>query len=176
MTTFSAVASFAVIAALLTIIPGLDTALVVRAAVTQGRRIGFATALGINTGTLIWGAAAAMGVSALLTASRVVYDALRLAGAAYLLWLGTSMLWRSRRRCDTGAAGAVGSEPVLASGRADVLASWSRGVATNLLNPKVGVFYVAMLPQFIPAGPRTCSWECSWRACTTWRVSPGSRC
>jgi threonine/homoserine/homoserine lactone efflux protein len=68
VTAFSAVASFAVVAGLMTIIPGLDTVLVVRTALSEGRRRGFAVALGINTGVLIWGAAAAVGVSALLVA------------------------------------------------------------------------------------------------------------
>ncbi|HET9081928.1 MAG TPA: LysE family translocator [Trebonia sp.] len=93
--------SFAVVAGLMTIIPGLDTALVVRTAVTQGRRHGFAVALGINTGVLIWGAAAAAGVSALLVAPRLAYDAVRTAGAVYLVWLGTAMLWRTWKRRGT---------------------------------------------------------------------------
>jgi threonine/homoserine/homoserine lactone efflux protein len=98
MTVYSALISFAVVAGLLTIIPGIDTALVVRAAVSEGRRAGFVTALGIGSGTLVWGAAAAIGVSALLTASRLGYDVLRLAGAGYLLTLGATMLCQSRRR------------------------------------------------------------------------------
>ncbi len=73
MTLPAAVLSFAVLAGLLTVVPGLDTALVLRAAITQGRRQAFATALGINTGALAWGAAAAVGVSALLTASTIAY-------------------------------------------------------------------------------------------------------
>jgi threonine/homoserine/homoserine lactone efflux protein len=95
MTVYSALISFAVVAGLLTIIPGIDSALVVRAAVSQGRRAGFVTALGIGSGTLVWGAAAAIGVSALLTASRLGYDVLRLAGAGYLLTLGATMLCQS---------------------------------------------------------------------------------
>ena len=163
MTVYSALISFAVIAGLLTIIPGIDTALVVRAAVSQGRRAGFVTALGIGSGTLVWGAAAAIGVSALLTASRLGYDVLRLAGAVYLLTLGATMLWRSQRRrrslithSETGPgveaeADHATRQSAPASRGLGLLGMWSRGVLTNLLNPKVGVFYVAMLPQFIPA-------------------------
>ena len=135
----------------MTIIPGLDTALVVRTAVTQGRRQGFAVALGINTGVLIWGAAAAVGVSALLVASRLAYDALRLAGAAYLVWLGGTMLWRTWRRRGADRDNAVSGQPSCPAAQGSALRSWSRGVATNVLNPKIGAFYVAMLPQFIPA-------------------------
>ncbi|MEU8268986.1 LysE family translocator [Sphaerisporangium sp. NPDC049002] len=129
----------------MTIIPGLDTALVLRAAVTGGRRQAFATALGINTGVLIWGAAAAVGISALLTASALAYTLLRYIGAAYMLWLGASMLWRAR----AGQATDPTPQPETASGAGR---AWIRGLATNLLNPKVGVFYVALLPQFIPDG------------------------
>jgi threonine/homoserine/homoserine lactone efflux protein len=149
VTDLSAIASFAVVAGLLTLIPGLDTALVVRTAVTQGRRQGFAAALGIVTGCLVWGAAAAVGVSALLIASHLAYDVVRAAGAAYLVWLGTAMLWRTRGRRGTAPRDATGSQPV--SARESVPRSWFRGTTTNLLNPKIGAFYVAMLPQFLPA-------------------------
>lgn len=146
VTVLGAMLSFGAVAGLLTIIPGLDTALVLRAAVTQGRRPAFATAVGINSGLLIWGAAAAAGVSALLTASHVAYTALRVAGAVYLIWFGATSLWRTWRSR---------GEPVVATERdagPGLTRAWSRGVLTNLLNPKVGVFYVAMLPQFIPEG------------------------
>jgi threonine/homoserine/homoserine lactone efflux protein len=151
----SDMASFAVVAGLLTIIPGIDTALVVRTTVTQGRSRGFAVAFGINTGVLIWGAAAAVGVSALLVASRTAYDAVRVAGAVYLVWLGTMMLWRSRghretSRDSTTRHGAADGKPVPPRPTEGPVRSWLRGTTTNLLNPKIGAFYVAMLPQFIP--------------------------
>jgi threonine/homoserine/homoserine lactone efflux protein len=149
VTVPSAVASFAVVAGLLTIIPGLDTALVLRAALTQGRRQAFATALGISTGALIWGAAAAVGVSALLTASHLAYTVLRIAGATYLVWLGLTILWRSRLFRSPVADGPGGESGGHQAGE-PLIRCWSRGLATNLLNPKVGVFYVATLPQFIP--------------------------
>jgi threonine/homoserine/homoserine lactone efflux protein len=94
--------SFAVVAGLVTIIPRLDTALVVRTTVAQGRHRGFAAAFGINTGVMVWGAAAA-GVSALLTASQLAYDVIRATGAAYLVWLGTTMLWRTHLVPQPGA-------------------------------------------------------------------------
>ncbi|WP_433356777.1 LysE family translocator [Microtetraspora malaysiensis] len=154
MTIFSALASFSVVAGLMTIVPGLDTALVLRAAISGGRRHAFATALGINTGVLVWGAAAAVGVSALLTASQTAYTAVRLAGAAYLIWVGAGMVWRTvRRPAGTSAAGS-GVTPAAAPGPSTLPGAgraWARGLLTNLLNPKIGVFYVAMLPQFIPA-------------------------
>lgn len=164
MTIMHAFLSFAVIAGLLTIIPGLDTAFVLRTAVTHGRRPAFAAALGIATSSLIWGMAAATGVSALLTASQTAYLVLRIVGAAYLVWFGATVLRDALlRRARTGNGDEPGealrtcpaesvTEPHPSGTGSPILRSWARGVSTNLLNPKVGVFYVAMLPQFIPAG------------------------
>ena len=146
MSVQAAVLGFAVVALLLTVTPGLDTALVLRAAVTRGRRDAFATALGVVAGVLGWGAAAAVGVSALLTASTVAYDVLRLVGAGYLVWLGGRVLWRLVRHRAAAAAGSVTAAP------GGALRSARTGLLTNLLNPKVGAFYVAVLPQFLPAG------------------------
>jgi threonine/homoserine/homoserine lactone efflux protein len=142
----TAVLSFAIVAGLITIIPGLDTAMVLRAAIAHGRKQAFATALGINTGALIWGAGAAVGVSALVTASTVAYTAPRAAGAVYMIWLGARLL-RNALRTDE-VASAVTLQVVVPPG---TLRSWLRGLMTNLLNPKIGAFYVAVLPQFIPA-------------------------
>lgn len=146
MTLAGAVVGFGLIALLLTITPGLDTALVLRAAITRSRRDAFATAVGVIGGVLAWGAAAAVGVSALLAASTVAYDVVRLVGAAYMLWLGGRILWRAIRHAAAAAdeVGAGGSVGAWRSARA--------GLLTNLLNPKVGAFYISALPQFLPAG------------------------
>jgi threonine/homoserine/homoserine lactone efflux protein len=148
---WSDLASFAVVAGLLTIIPGIDTALVVRTTVAQGRRRGYAVAAGICTGCLIWGAAAAVGVSALLVASRLGYDVVRAAGAVYLTWLGATMLWRTRTRRGGAPEDSSSSQPASPRPTESAFRSWLRGTTTNLLNPKIGAFYVAILPQFIPA-------------------------
>jgi threonine/homoserine/homoserine lactone efflux protein len=145
-----AVLSFALVAGLLTLIPGLDTALVLRAAISQGRRPAFATALGISCGALVWGAAAAAGVSALLVASRIGYDALRIAGAVYLVLLGARLLLAAYRAGPAADPADDPDQPAAGRRRGQLLLSWRRGFATNLLNPKVGAFYVAVLPQFIP--------------------------
>jgi threonine/homoserine/homoserine lactone efflux protein len=145
VTVSSAVLAFALLAAVLTVTPGLDTALVLRAALAGSRREAFATGAGIVAGLLVWGAAAAAGVSALLTASEFAFDVLRFAGAAYLVAYGLRLVVRSARpRAGAQAADAV---PARSAWRAARL-----GLATNLLNPKVGVFYVALLPQFVPSG------------------------
>lgn len=150
MTLVQALLSFAVVAGLLTLVPGIDTALVLRSSLSRSRSFAFATALGINSGALIWGVAAAVGVSALLAASELAYLLLTLAGAAYMIWLGLSLLWKSLHR-QLPASGAGGAE-VPPAPRNPLFKGWVTGAGTNLLNPKVGVFYIATIPQFIPAG------------------------
>jgi threonine/homoserine/homoserine lactone efflux protein len=143
VTLGTAVVTFALVALALTLTPGLDSALVLRSALTRGRRDAAATGAGIVTGLFVWGAAAAVGVSALLTASHLAYDVLRFAGAAYLVWFGLRLLVRAvRGTAEVAPDGVVQASPWRAA---------RQGLATNLLNPKVGVFYVALLPQFIPA-------------------------
>lgn len=137
------IASFAAVVALLTLTPGLDTALILRTSLLSGRRPAWGVVTGIQAGTLVWGVLAAVGLSTLLAASQVAYDVLRWAGAAYLVWMGARMLWQSRRKGEELTA-----PPVQEGGFAK---GFRRGLITNLLNPKVGAFYIAMLPQFIPA-------------------------
>lgn len=139
-----AVVTFAAAAALLILLPGPDNTLVIRNALRGGRRVGLRTAAGVLTGLLIWAAAAAGGLSVLLQASRIGYDVLRYAGAAYLLWLGVSSL-RSR-----GGTALEGDAPGGARRRSG--AGYLTGIATNLFNPKIGVFMVSFLPAFVPRG------------------------
>ncbi len=143
MTTLQALLAFSLAAFLLTITPGLDTALVLRTAATEGLRRAFAAALGIGIGCLVWGVAAACGAGALLTASELAYTALKWAGAAYLVWVGSKMLIKPRERFEPGAVAPTGG---------GTFAALRRGLLTNLLNPKVGVFYISFLPQFVPTG------------------------
>lgn len=149
MTPLAALLAFTVAATLLTITPGLDTALVLRTAAIDGPRRALLAGLGVCAGCLAWGVAAALGLGALLAASSLAYDALRIAGAIYLCWLGARLLACSlRRRAGDAAPGMLPAAP--AGGGA--LQWFWRGCLTNMLNPKVGVFYVTFLPQFIPAG------------------------
>nr|WP_260407634.1 LysE family translocator [Planomonospora venezuelensis] len=131
----------------MTLTPGLDTALILRTSMLSGRRSAWGVVLGIQAGTLGWGAMTAAGVSTLLATSRLAYDVLRWAGAAYLVWMGARMLWESRR-----GGGAAAEAPADRPEGGGFLTAFRRGLLTNLLNPKVGVFYVAMLPQFMPDG------------------------
>ncbi|HEY4940246.1 MAG TPA: LysE family translocator [Rhizomicrobium sp.] len=137
-----AIAAFAVAAGLLTVTPGLDTALVLRTAAVEGPRRGMQAALGIALGCLAWGVAASVGLGALLAVSRFAFDVLRIAGALYMLWLGGRMLVAAFRKVET-ATESTAAAPTR---------SWLlRGFLTNILNPKVGVFYVTFLPLFVPA-------------------------
>jgi len=149
MDPVTALLSFSVAAALLTLTPGLDTALVLRTATVDGPRPAMAAAAGIVTGCLCWGVAAALGVGALLAVSELAYRTVQLAGAAYLCWLGGVMVAGAMRRAAPLRLLTAGSAAVPAARHTARRWFW-RGVLTNLLNPKIGVFYVSLLPQFIP--------------------------
>jgi threonine/homoserine/homoserine lactone efflux protein len=136
----TALITFVAAAGLMTITPGLDTAMVLRTAAVEGHRTAALAALGIVLGCLAWGAAVALGLGVLLAASSLAYTALKWAGAAYLAWLGIRLLLSPRSRFDLAKAGTARGGNW-----------WLRGFLTNLLNPKVGVFYVSFLPQFVPA-------------------------
>ncbi|MDH2429269.1 LysE family translocator [Sphaerisporangium sp. TRM90804] len=144
MDIYGSLAAFALIVGVLTVTPGLDTALILRTSLLIDRRSAWAVVLGIQAGTLMWGLLTAAGLSALLAASALAYETLRWAGVVYLVWMGGLMLWRSRR----GGAGEVAA-PDQPKSRA-WWPTFRRGLLTNALNPKVGAFYVAVLPQFMP--------------------------
>jgi threonine/homoserine/homoserine lactone efflux protein len=133
---------YLVTAAVLTITPGLDTAMVLRTSAMQGARQGMFAAFGIGLGCLCWGSAAAFGLGAVLAASPTAFLILKLVGAGYLAWLGIGLLLHPRRSFEHAAA------PVATE--SDVRRAFLRGFATNILNPKVGIFYVTLLPQFVP--------------------------
>ena len=129
------------IVTLLTITPGADMAMVARSVFTGGRRDAFATTLGISAGCLAWATASALGVAAVLAASQTAYDALRLVGAVYLIWLGVQSLLAAR----SGVVPVAETEG--AKGK-----PFRQGLLTNLFNPKIAVFYSTFLPQFIGPG------------------------
>jgi threonine/homoserine/homoserine lactone efflux protein len=124
------------VAALLTITPGPDMAVVTRSALERGFGPAVWTTLGIVAGLLAWAAAAAVGVAAIFNASAEAFTALKLVGAAFLLYLGLQA-WRAKH---TGEV-----LPPEEAGRGN----FRRGLLTNLLNPKIGVFYSTVLPQFV---------------------------
>jgi threonine/homoserine/homoserine lactone efflux protein len=133
-------AGFLVVAAVVICTPGQDTALTIRNALAGGRRSGLATALGVASGQAVWTFAAAAGLVAVLRASQPAFTALRLAGAAYLVYLGLqSLLAAARRR-------GGGHRPPAA--RATPGGSLRQGLLSNLANPKMAVFFTSLLPQF----------------------------
>jgi threonine/homoserine/homoserine lactone efflux protein len=132
--------AFIAAASLLTITPGLDTALVLRTAIGGSARRAALAGLGIITGCLVWALLVAFGLGALLAASKLAYVILKWVGAAYLLLVGYKMLRYPRRAYVTASESNEAHGPAFAT-----------GALTNLLNPKIGIFYVSFLPQFVPA-------------------------
>jgi threonine/homoserine/homoserine lactone efflux protein len=131
--------AFIPVALLLTLIPGADTALVTRNALALGLRGARWTILGIATGCLMHATASALGLSAILATSAQAYEVVKLAGAAYLIWIGVQGI---------RGAGARATDALVASEAHPFM----QGFLTNILNPKVALFYLTFLPQFIPAG------------------------
>jgi threonine/homoserine/homoserine lactone efflux protein len=138
-----ALLSFTAASVLIVLLPGPDSLVVVRGLVRGGRRSGVLTAAGVLCGLLVWVTATALGVSALLRASQIGYDVLEVVGACYLVWLGLRSLISLRRT--TGESVPVEAIEAMRSG------FWA-GFLTDLLNPKVGVFFVSFLPGFVPDG------------------------
>ena len=131
--------AFLAVALVVICTPGPDTALTVRNSLLGNRRAGIFTALGVSTGQLVWTFAASIGIAALLVASEPAFQALKLAGAAYLIWLGVQTLWGVVRR----------RSPEVRAGRAvSPCQAWRQGVLSNLGNPKSAAFFTSLLPQF----------------------------
>lgn len=149
--------TFVLIALLLTITPGVDTVLVLRNCLARGTGAGLASATGICSGLLVHALLSSVGLTVILSQSATAYHAVRLAGAAYLLWLGGRMLWGSLRsargvRLQGTTAGDhnVIAQPAARTG--GFPRSFMEGLLNNLLNPKVVLFYLAVVPQFVPHG------------------------
>jgi threonine/homoserine/homoserine lactone efflux protein len=137
-----ALLTFLAAAALIIVAPGPDTLLVTRNVFRRGRRGGLVTAAGTVTGLALWSVAAALGLSALLAASEVGYNVARVAGGLYLIWLGVQTLRSHGTVPDT----ATEATPV------PMHRAYLSGVLSNLLNPKIGVFFITFLPGFVPLG------------------------
>ncbi len=133
--------AFVLVAVVMICTPGPDTALTIRNAAGAGRRAGLATAAGVASGQAVWVLASAVGAAALLRASAPAFEALRWIGAAYLVYLGVQSLRAAFGRRAAGHAAAPA--PGAGSRRA-----FRQGLLSNLANPKMGVFFVTLLPQF----------------------------
>lgn len=144
----SQIIAFTIVAAAMTMLPGADTMLVVRNVLRGGRRDGYYTVTGICSGLYVHALLSALGVSVILMQSATAFTAMKIAGACYLVWLGLQSL--------RGAAGKTAARPADVVSKAVVTPArcFREGFLTNVLNPKVAVFYLALLPQFIrPADP-----------------------
>jgi threonine/homoserine/homoserine lactone efflux protein len=141
-------ALFAVTVLVVNATPGVDLMFTLVATLQGGVRAGLAAAAGIAAGCVVHTLAAAFGLAALLMTSAAAFNAVKWAGAAYLLWLAVGMLQQGWGR--GGAAPAVGPAPAEPARSAGAL--FRRGFLTNVLNPKVALFFLALLPQFIAAG------------------------
>jgi threonine/homoserine/homoserine lactone efflux protein len=122
------------------LMPGPDMLVVLRTALTGGARAGAWAAAGSAVGNLVWGTATVLGATALLTASATAFTALKLGGAAYLVWLGTQALLAARRGDLLATEAAEGSQG----------GAFRRGLVSDLANVKVGLFWTALVPQFLP--------------------------
>jgi threonine/homoserine/homoserine lactone efflux protein len=140
----STLISFLGVAVLLALLPGPATALVVRSAALHGRRSAFLTVLGNSTGILLWAVASVLGISALVAASSAAFVALRVVGAVVLVYLGVQAL-RGVKAVNDRESG---------MGRSSFVA----GLVTSGANPKLAVFFIALLPQFVPAGAPVLPW------------------
>ncbi|MEV6314317.1 LysE family translocator [Streptomyces sp. NPDC051776] len=126
--------------------PGPSTVLIIRQSL-QSKRAGFLTVLGNETGVFIWGVVAAFGLTALLEASRLAYDTMRIVGAVVLVWFGIQAIRSARRHGKGGEAGVPTREVVTSSWR-----SYRGGLLMNMANPKAAIFAMSFLPQFVPDG------------------------
>jgi threonine/homoserine/homoserine lactone efflux protein len=150
--------AFVGVAALLTILPGADMALVTRNVLALGRRRTMLTILGIGAGCLIHATASALGISAILATSATAYNVVKTVGAAYLVWLGVQSIRGSSAARQLGSSAVVGGRVAerpssrVAERPSSRAAAFTQGFLTNVLNPKVAIFYLTFLPQFIAPG------------------------
>lgn len=144
----SAMVLFLAATVMLNLTPGPDMLYVIATSVGGGRKVGVAAALGIGGGTIVHTCAAAIGLSALLMSSATLYDAVRYAGAAYLIYLGV--------RSFTSKSARIGA---FTRGQASAWATFRQGIATNVLNPKVAIFFLAFLPQFVDPSRGSAGWQ-----------------
>jgi threonine/homoserine/homoserine lactone efflux protein len=141
--------AFLLVSVVVIVTPGPDTALTVRNTLLRGRSGGVGTALGVSVGQMVWALATSIGIVAILLASEIVFDVVKLAGAAYLVWLGVQTLYVAF----VPKAGPAPSALQLSGDRrGSVLAGFRQGLLSDLSNPKMAAFFASILPQFAPQG------------------------
>lgn len=132
------------VAALVIVIPGPDTAVVTKNVLVHGRRAAFGTSMGVSAGLSVWTIAAAVGVASVVRASAVAFTVLKLVGALYLVWLGVQAL-RAARQPESRAR--TVNKPAMGA-----LGGFRQGFLSDLANPKIGIFFTSLLPQFVDPG------------------------
>jgi threonine/homoserine/homoserine lactone efflux protein len=137
--------AFVAVAAVVIVTPGQDTALVIKNTLAGRRAAGIATAFGVSAGQAVWALATSAGLAAVLVASERLFLALKLAGAAYLVYLGLHSLWNALKR----RTPSVETDRERRLGRRS---AFRQGALSNLGNPKMAVFFTSLLPQFAPSG------------------------
>jgi threonine/homoserine/homoserine lactone efflux protein len=138
-------AAFLALSIVVIVTPGPDTALTIRNTLLGGRSAGLATAVGVCSGQAVWTVATSAGVAALIVASDAAFTAVKLLGAAYLVFLGVQALWHAVR-------GSAPLRPKTAGERLPGRAAVRQGLLSDLGNPKMAVFFTSLLPQFAPRG------------------------
>lgn len=130
---------FIVAAIILNLTPGIDTMYILTRSVSQGKKAGIVSVAGIMSGCIVHVLFAAFGLSLILSTSAIIFTAVKWAGAFYLIYLGIKTLLEKNTSFDTSSDDAV----------KDLIKTYRQGVITNVLNPKVGLFFLSFLPQFI---------------------------
>lgn len=134
------------VAAIVIVVPGPDTAVVTKNLLVHGRRAAFGTCLGVSAGLSVWTLAAAIGVASLVRASAPAFTVLKLIGALYLAWLGLQAL-RAAGRTELGGSFATANKSAMRA-----LGGFRQGFLSDLANPKIGIFFTSLLPQFVDRG------------------------
>jgi RhtB (resistance to homoserine/threonine) family protein len=138
-------AVFVGVAAAVILLPGPDTAVVTKNVLLHGRRAGLGTSAGIGVGLSVWTLAAAVGLASVVRASAVAFTVLKVVGALYLMWLGFQALRAARHRA--GEQGPAATRPALGA-----RGGFRQGLLSDLANPKIGIFFTSLLPQFVDTG------------------------
>jgi RhtB (resistance to homoserine/threonine) family protein len=134
------------VAAVVIVVPGPDTAVVTKNVLVYGRRAALGTSLGVGAGLSVWTVAAAVGLASLLRASAVAFTILKLLGALYLIWLGVQAL-RAARHPASDAVAPTANKPAMSA-----IGGFRQGILSDLANPKIGIFFTSLLPQFVDPG------------------------
>jgi RhtB (resistance to homoserine/threonine) family protein len=135
------------VAAIVIVIPGPDTAVVTKNVLIHGRRAGLGTSLGVSAGLSVWTIAAAVGIASLVRASEVAFTVLKLVGALYLVWLGIQAVRAAGRQLTDDHASSPAGRPGMGAG-----GGFRQGFLSDLANPKIGIFFTSLLPQFVIPG------------------------